>query len=98
MSPNGRKRTFVRKYTFRHVRPLKIQISLRILAVWSESSLVAFSIDKDAKFLHAATKTLTLSVYVGVPINIILFFSVLYIVPDFTCREHAQGKWCIVDQ
>ena len=43
----------VRKRTFRHVRPAKIQIRLRIRAVWSESSLVAFWIAKDAKFLHA---------------------------------------------
>ena len=34
------------------VRPAKIQISLRIRAVWSESSLDAFWIAKDAKFLH----------------------------------------------
>ena len=33
--------------------PAKIQISLRIRAVWSESSLGAFSIAKDTKFLHA---------------------------------------------
>ena len=41
------------KRTFRHVRPAKIQISLRIRAVWSESSPGAFWIAKDAKFLHA---------------------------------------------
>ena len=43
----------VRKRTFGHVRPAKIQISLRIRAVWSESSLSAFWIAKDAKFVHA---------------------------------------------
>ena len=43
----------VRKRTFEHVRPAKNQIRLRIRAVWSESSLVAFRIAKDAKFLHA---------------------------------------------
>ena len=42
----------VRKRTF-YVRPAKIQISLRIRAVWSESSLDAFWIAKDAKFIHA---------------------------------------------
>ena len=47
MNRNGRKRTF------RQVRPAKIQISLCILAVRSESSLVAFCIVKDAKCLHA---------------------------------------------
>ena len=30
------------KHTFRHMRPAKIQLSLRIRAVWSESSQVAF--------------------------------------------------------
>ena len=43
----------VRKCTFGHVRPAKIQISLRIRAGWSESSLGAIWIAKDAKFLHA---------------------------------------------
>ena len=35
------------------MRPSKIQISLRIRAVWSESPMGAFSIAKDRKFLHA---------------------------------------------
>ena len=43
----------IRKGTFEHVRPVKIQIRLRIRAVGSESSLGAFWIGKDAKFLHA---------------------------------------------
>ena len=42
----------VRKRTFGDVRPAKIQISLHIRAVWPESSLGAFWIAKDAKFLH----------------------------------------------
>ena len=33
--------------------PAKIQIRLRIRAVWSESSLGAFWIVKEAKFIHA---------------------------------------------
>ena len=41
------------KAYFGHVRPAKIQISLRIRAVWSESSLGAFWIAKDAKCLRA---------------------------------------------
>ena len=41
----------VRKRTLGYVRPAKIQISLRIRAVWSESLLGAFRIAKDAKFL-----------------------------------------------
>ena len=36
-----------------HVRPAKIQIRLRIRAVWSESSLGALWIDKGATFLQA---------------------------------------------
>ena len=36
-----------------HVRPAKIQISLRMRAVWAESSLHAFWIIKYATFLHA---------------------------------------------
>ena len=43
----------VRKRTFRHVRPAKIQISLRIRTVWSESSLGVFLIARNVKFLHA---------------------------------------------
>ena len=43
----------VRKRTFRQVRPVRIQISLRIRAGWSESLLGAFWITKDADFLHA---------------------------------------------
>ena len=38
----------VRKRTFGHVRPAMIQISLRIRAVWSESSLGIFWIAKGA--------------------------------------------------
>ena len=43
----------VRKYTIAQVREAKIQIGLRICAVWSESSLGAIWIAKDAKFLNA---------------------------------------------
>ena len=43
---NGKKRTFG------HVRPAKIQISLCIRAVWSESSLGPFWIAKHARFHH----------------------------------------------
>ena len=43
----------VRKRTFWHVRPAKIQISLRIRAVWSESSLGTFWKAMDAKCLRA---------------------------------------------
>ena len=41
------------KRTYGHMRPVKIQISLRIRAVWSESSLGAFGIAKIAKIFHA---------------------------------------------
>ena len=43
----------VRQRTFVNVRPVRIQISLRVRADWSESSLGSFWIAKDAKFLRA---------------------------------------------
>ena len=42
----------VRKRAFEYLRPATIQISLRIRAVWSESSQVRFMIAKDAKCFH----------------------------------------------
>ena len=50
LNRNARKRTVV------HVCPAKIQISLRIRAVWSESSLGAFWIAKYANILQAASE------------------------------------------
>ena len=41
-----------RKCTLTHVLPQKIQISLDIPAVWSESSMGAYWKVKDAKFLY----------------------------------------------
>ena len=46
----------VLKRTFGYVRPAKIHISLRIWTVWSESSMGAFWIAKDATFFHADNK------------------------------------------
>ena len=46
----------VRKHIFRPVRPAKIQISLRIRAMWSESSLGAFWIAKSTIFLYAGNE------------------------------------------
>ena len=46
----------VRKRIFGHLRPEKIQIRLRIRAVWSESSLGAYWITNDAKLLRANNK------------------------------------------
>ena len=43
---------YMRRRTFGHLRQAKFQISLRIRAVWSESSLGAFWIALDAKFLR----------------------------------------------
>ena len=43
-------------HTFGYERPAKIQISLRIRAAWSESSLSAFLTAKDAKFVQADDK------------------------------------------
>ena len=44
--------------TFENKHQTKIQISLRICAVWSESSLCAFWIGKGAKFLHVNNEDL----------------------------------------
>ena len=41
------------KHAFGHARQAKIQISLRIRAVWSESSLGAVWITRNENFLHA---------------------------------------------
>ena len=46
----------VRKRIFEHIHPAEIQISLRTRTVWSESSLSAFWIAKDAIFLRADNK------------------------------------------
>ena len=43
----------VRERTVWHGRPGEILTSLRIRAVWSESSLGAVWIAKDTKFIHA---------------------------------------------
>ena len=53
LSPPEDRNRNVKKRTLGHVRPVKIQISLRECAGWSESSLVAFWIAKDTKFLQA---------------------------------------------
>ena len=53
------RRVFVMwKRTFGNVHPVKIQISLRIRAVWLESLLGAFLINKDCSFLMRKTITL----------------------------------------
>ena len=46
----------VRKLTFRHVSPVKIQVSLHNQTCWLESSLGTFLIAKDVKFLHVDNK------------------------------------------
>ena len=46
------KRRSVSKRTFGHVRRAKILTSVRLSAVWSESSRGAFGIAKDGQFLH----------------------------------------------
>ena len=48
--------TTMSEYILPYVRTAKIQIRLRIRAVWSESLLGAFWIAKDAKFLHAGNE------------------------------------------
>ena len=51
----------VRKRMFWNIHPAESQISLRIRAVWSESSLGAFRIDENAKTLHADNEDSVLS-------------------------------------
>ena len=51
----------VRTHNFLHMRPVKIQVSLHIRVVWSESSLRAFWMVNDAKFLHTKWNTRWLS-------------------------------------
>ena len=48
-----RMRRHVRRRAYEYVRPAMIQISLRIREVWSESSLGAFWMAKNGKFLSA---------------------------------------------
>ena len=43
---------FIRKRTLDNMRPAKIQFSLHIHAIWSESSLGAFWTAKDTRFLN----------------------------------------------
>ena len=50
--PTGYLSCNIKKCTFEHVHPVKIQISLCIRAVWSEFSMGAFWVVKDAVFLH----------------------------------------------
>ena len=47
-----RNEPYIIQCTFGDMRPAKIQLSLRIRAVWTESSLGAVWITKHAKFLH----------------------------------------------
>ena len=47
----------IRKRTFGHMRPAKIQISLRIRAVWSESSLGALGYPRMQSFYMRTTDT-----------------------------------------
>ena len=62
----------VTKGTFGRVCPVKIQISLCIPVVWSESLLGTFWIAKDATFLHADTAGAfeSLCYYENMPIQI----------------------------
>ena len=49
---------------FRHLRPEKIKISLRIRAVWSKSSLCAFWIAKNAMFLRVDNEDFDQAVWI----------------------------------
>ena len=99
----------VRKPTFGHVRPAKIRISLRICAVWSESSLDAFWIAKNTKFLHgnnedadqtARTRRL-IRVFVGCTCQKVHFLTLLlnYTLMSFFIHNSTQfDLWQTVPQ
>ena len=62
---------YVRKRAFRHKRPATIQISLRIRAVRSESSLGAFWIAKDAKCHHTVNEGSDQTVCIGPDLSLL---------------------------
>ena len=83
------------KCTSGHVRPVKIQIRLRIRAVWSESSLCANWIAGDVKFLHI-TKTY---LYYFDPLKthfyiVKLGFTGVYIIFLISAQKHRM--WVLV--
>ena len=83
------KKSNIKKRTFRHVRPAKIQTSLRIRVVLSESLLGAFWIAKDAKMnvmmtdFYPAAKDL--SVFLVFFFFFFLFFFLFFFVFFFFC-------------
>ena len=96
----------IRKCTFEHVCPAKSQISLHIHVVWSESSLGAFWMAKDAKFLHAdkedsdqtAPMHRLISVLVGGHVRRYIFSLCTHVFCCFCFRgtvlnNNNKGKW-----
>ena len=83
----------VRKHTFRHVRPAKILISLRIRAVWPESSLEAVSSCEQRRlWSDCADAHADLSLHLAHMSEGTFFFT------WFTCRQTVicntvQGDW-----
>ena len=84
-----------RKRSVEHVRPAKIQISLRIRADWSESSLSAFGIAKDTKFFSCGQRRLwsdctdaqVIWVFVGRTCQKVLF-------PTLRLTHDLNCLWC----
>ena len=82
----------VSKQTFRHICIVKIQISLCIHTIWSESSLGAFIIANDAKFLHADNEDMNTHVRMYIfsccGSNVILFIRSEY-------TDKVQFSFCL---
>ena len=86
------------KRTFEHVHPTKIQISLWIRALWSESSLGVIWTDKDANFLHADIKDSDLTVRTRRPISVFVgcisqnvrFLTLWYQVASWSAPQYME--------
>ena len=81
----------IRNCIFGHVRSAKIQISLHIRAVWSESSLCTFWTAKDAKNLHADNKDW--SDWADAQAELSLLWALMSESPFFNVADHIySGK------
>ena len=78
---------YVRKHTFGHVHPAKVQIRLHICAVWSEPSLGAFWISKDTKLLHADNEDYN---------QIAQVHSLIWVFVGYTCQKVCFNMWLIL--
>ena len=82
----------VRKRTLEHVRPAEIHISLRIRAGWSEFSLSAFWIAKDAKFFFYLRSTFQKAYFLTFWLNCIYQLSCTVTKSDFVVMRIAYDQ------